>query len=203
MDPEVLRTARAAVLGLDTTTGSPPRIVAAAVYHVDAGVIVGGPFCYWSAVDVPRHEVPARHWPNLRHAPAWPETAGRLVEVIADRVLVMHEPDRWNILRRHLPDWKPAVVLTRELAVRTWPGLADYSLGSIGVEPGGPGLGPGAVVEAKVVALLVGTLVRTSSPARARSVGRAGQVRRRAGPPDRAAAGTASRESDQPAGSEG
>jgi hypothetical protein len=48
VDPE-LRTARAAVLGLDTTAGNPPLIVAAAVYYVDAGVIVGGPFSYWSS----------------------------------------------------------------------------------------------------------------------------------------------------------
>jgi hypothetical protein len=68
--------------------------VAAAVCYVDDGVTADGPFSYWSTVDVPRREVPARHWPKLRHAPAWPETAGRLVEVIADRVLVMHEPDR-------------------------------------------------------------------------------------------------------------
>jgi hypothetical protein len=164
MGAEVLRAARVAALGLDTTTGDPPLIVAASVYCMDAGVIAGGPFSYWSTVDAPRHEVPARHWPNLRHAPDWPETAGRLVEVIADRVLVMHEPDRWNILRRHLPDWQPAgVVLTRNLAEQAWPGLTDYSLGSIGVEPRGPDLrGPGAVVEAQVIALLVATLLRST-----------------------------------------
>jgi hypothetical protein len=178
MGAEVLRAARAAALGLDTTTGNPPLIVAASVYYVDAGVIVGGPFSYWSTVDVPRHEVPTRHWPNLRHAPAWPETAGRLIEVIADRMLVMHEPDRWNILRRHLPDWQPAgVVLTRDLAEQAWPGLADYSLGSIGVAPGGPDLGPGAVVEAQVIALLVNTLLRpTEAGLSARHDG-AGQAR--------------------------
>src|SRR5262249_49811377 len=59
------------------------------------------------------------------------------------------------------PDWEPAgVVVTRDLAERAWPGLADYSLGSLGKEPGGRGLGPGAVVEARVVTFLVGPLLR-------------------------------------------
>jgi hypothetical protein len=104
IETEALRTARVAVVGLQTTRGRPPLIVETAVYHVDGGCIVGGPFGYWSAVDAPRREVPLSCWPNLRDAATWSETAVRLAEVLANRVLVMHDRDRWEVLRRHLPD---------------------------------------------------------------------------------------------------
>ena len=52
-DIEMLRTARAAVLGLDTTTGEPQLIVQAAVYYVDGGLVTSGALSYWSRPDVP------------------------------------------------------------------------------------------------------------------------------------------------------
>jgi hypothetical protein len=36
-----------AVLGLSTTTGTPPLIIEAAVIHLTGGLITGGPFTYW------------------------------------------------------------------------------------------------------------------------------------------------------------
>jgi hypothetical protein len=109
-DLDALRVARTVTLGLDITTGQPPLIVQAAAYRVAGGLITGGPFSYYAAVDAPYHQIPQRCWPSLYHAPLWPKTAGRLVELIADRVLVMHDRDRFNLLRRHRPDWQPAVV---------------------------------------------------------------------------------------------
>lgn len=159
----MLRTARAAVLGLDITTGEPQLIVQAAVYYVDGGLVTSGALSYWSRPDVPRHEVPTRCWPSLHQAPTWSETADRLVELIGDRVLVLHDLDRWQVLRRHLPDWQPAgLVLTRNLAEHAWPGLADHSLGQISADGGLP-FQPGAVVEAHVIALLVGRLLSSDA----------------------------------------
>jgi hypothetical protein len=161
IDIDALRSAKVAVLGLTTTTGTPPLVVEAALYYVTGGVITSGPLSYWATVDVPRHEIPQRCWPNLYHAPPWQQTAGRLIEAIGDRLLVLHDPDQWEVLRRHLPDWHPAeVVLTRLLAEQTWPGLSDYSLGPLTATAGLPSpAGPGAVVQAQVTTLLLGSLL--------------------------------------------
>lgn len=164
MEDQALRTARVAVVGLRTTTGRPPLIVETTVYHLDGGCIAGGPYGYWSAVDVPRREVPSDCWPNLHDAPPWAETAVRLAEVLANRVLVVHDRDRWEILRRHLPDWQPAgLAFTGDLAGHVWPDLADWSLGAVAARAGIPGIMPGvarsAIVEAQVIALLLGRLV--------------------------------------------
>src|SRR5262250_358963 len=162
MDVDVLRDAKDAVLGLTTTTGTPLLIVEAAIYYVTGGLITSGPISYWATVDVPRREVPQRCWPNLYHAPPWQQTAGRLIEAIGDRPLVLHDRDQWEVLRRHLPDWQPTggVLLTRSLAEQTWPGLTDYSLDPLTATAGLPTpSGHGAVVQAQVTTLLLGTLL--------------------------------------------
>jgi hypothetical protein len=160
MDVEVLRDAEVAVLGLTTTTDTPPLIVEAAIYYVTGGLITAGPLSYWATVDVPRHQVPQRCWPNLYHAPPWEQTADRLIAAIGDRPLVIHGPDQWEMLRRHLPDWQPTeVILTRSLAEQTWSGLTDYSLAPLTATAGLPPSAPGAVVQAQVTTLLLGALL--------------------------------------------
>jgi hypothetical protein len=163
VDVEALRAAEAVAIGLDTTSGVPPLIVEVALYYLTGGVVTGGPFGFWVAPDAPLHQVRVSSWPNVRLAPPWPEVAERVTATIGDRLLVVHERDRLEILRRHLPDWQPAaVVFTRELAERIWPGLADYSLG-----PGPPlsqeyRRGRGATVEAHATALLHGAALEES-----------------------------------------
>jgi hypothetical protein len=161
VDVEALRTAQAVAIGLDTTSGVQPLIVEVALYHLTGGVVTGGPFGFWVAPDASLHQVRVTSWPNVRLAPPWPEVAERVTTAIGERLLVVHERDRLEILRRHLPDWQPAaVVCTRELAERIWPGLADYSLG--------PPLsqeyrrGRGATVEAHATALLLGAALEES-----------------------------------------
>lgn len=78
-----LRSARLAVVGLDTTTGQSPVIVAAVVHRLTGGVITAGPFSYWAAPDARLAEVPARCWPTLRLAPPWAEL-GRLTPRVTD-----------------------------------------------------------------------------------------------------------------------
>ena len=160
MDVEALRTAEAIVIGLDTTSGVPPLIVEVAAYHLTGGVVTGGPFGFWVAPDAPLHQVRVSAWPNVRLAPPWPEVAERITAVIGERLLVVHERDRLEILRRHLPDWQPAaVVFTRDLAERIWPGLTDYSLRPLSQEYR---RGRGATVEARATALLLGAVVKES-----------------------------------------
>ena len=169
MEVEALRTARLAVVGLDTTMGVPPLITEVAVMYLDGGVITAGPFAYWVAPDVPMHQVQHRSWVNVRQAPPWPEVAGQVLLAVHGRVLLLHEAGRLDVLRRHLPDWEPAgVAHTRALAEQTWPGLDGYDLRAVcvaaGVDPPRPG--SGAVTEAQAVALLLPALLRDAAAAR-------------------------------------
>jgi hypothetical protein len=160
VDVEALRSAEAVAVGLDTTSGVPPLIVEVAAYHLTGEVVTGGPFGFWVAPDAPLHQVRVSSWPNVRLAPPWPEVAGRVTAAIGTRLLVVHERDRLEILRRHLPDWQPAaVVFTRELAERTWPGLADYSLWALSPEDQ---RGRGATAEAHATASLLGAALEES-----------------------------------------
>jgi hypothetical protein len=140
----------------------PPLIVEAAAYHVDGGVTAGGPFGFWVAADAPWAEVPIACWQNLTQSPDWMAVAPRLIEVVGDRTLVMHDQARLDIVRRHLPDWQPAgVVLTEPLAREVWPGLNSYALTAMGTRSGlvrGDGaLRAGA--EAQLVMMLVTTML--------------------------------------------
>jgi len=163
MDADRMPAASLAVLGLSTTTGTPPLIVQAEVLHLTGGRITGGPFTYWVAPDTSMAEVPLRCWPTLRLAPPWSEVAGRLVERLAGRTVVVHEPDRLDVLRHHLPDWHPhGVLVTRELAQQLWPRLGGYDLDPLTAHITNhrvERVGPGAVAEAQAIALLLGALL--------------------------------------------
>src|SRR5262249_62381024 len=117
---------------------------------------------YWVAPDTAMAEVPFRCWPTLRLAPPWAEVTGRFAELLDHRTVVVHEPGRLEVLRRHLPDWHPAGVLcTRELAQQLWPRLDGYDLDTVTAMVTNQRvdhLGPGAVTEARAVALLLGVL---------------------------------------------
>lgn len=166
MDADRTRAASLAVLGLSTTTGTPPLIVQAAVLHLTGSLITGGPFTYWVAPDTSTGGVPAR-WPTLRLAPPWAEVAGRLVERLDGRTLVVHEPAQLDVLRRHLPDWHPAgILITRDLAQQLWPRLDGYDLDTLTARVTNQRVdrvGPGAVTEARAVALLLGALLPAAS----------------------------------------
>jgi hypothetical protein len=165
---DLLRSARLAVVGLETTTGQPAVIVAVTVYRLTGGMITGARFSYWTAPDVRLAEVPVRCWPYLRLAPPWVEVAPRLLDAIDQRTVVVHAPGRLDLLRRHLPDWQPAGVLfTRHLAEQEWPGLDDYGLDALTLLVSDHQLarvGPGATAEAQATALLLGALL-TRTPA--------------------------------------
>jgi DNA polymerase III epsilon subunit-like protein len=165
MSLDVVRWSPLAVVGLDTTTGVPPLITEAAVYHLTRGVMTAGPLLWPVAPDAPIFQVPRRSRPNLRLAPPWSTVAGHVMTALARRVLVMHDPARLDVLRRHLPDWEPGQVLfTCELAETVWPGLAGYGLESVtaavGVNRAVGAAGAGAVAEAHAVAMLLHTLAR-------------------------------------------
>ena len=167
MTLDVVRRAPLAVVGLDTTTGVPPLITEAAVYHLAGGVVTAGPLCWPVAPDAPMFQIPHRSRSNLRLAPPWSKVAGHVVATVARRVVVMHEQTRLTVLRRHLPDWEPGPVLfTADLAERVWPGLVSYGLWSVtaavGIDhiPGVGGAGAGAVAEAYAVAMLLHALAR-------------------------------------------
>jgi DNA polymerase III epsilon subunit-like protein len=161
---DVVRGSSLAVVGLETTTGAPPLITEAAVYHLARGVVTAGPLAWPVAPDAPIFQIPHRSRPNLRLAPPWSQVAGHVVAALARRVVVTHDETRFNVLRRHLPDWEPeAVLFTRDLAETVWPGLDSYGLESVSVAVGisrVPGVGAGAVVEAYAVAMVLRTLAR-------------------------------------------
>jgi len=168
MNADRIRTASLAVLGLTTTTGTQPLILEASVLHLTGGLITGGPFSYWVAPDTSLGEVPARCWPTLRLAPPWAEVAGRLAERLDHRTVVVHEPDRIDVLRRHLPDWHPhSVLVTRELAQQLWPRLDGHDLDTLTAHITNQRvthLGPGATTEAQAIALLLGALLPAAHP---------------------------------------
>jgi hypothetical protein len=160
MDLETVRSARVAVLGVDTTTGNPPLIAEAVLYHMEAGTITDGPYGYWVAPAAPLHQVRISAWPNVRLAPPWSEVAGRITDAIGDRILAVHYRNRLEIMRRHLPGWEPSgVLVTSDLAEQAWPGLADYSLGMLSSQV--PSRGGGAAAEAHAVTLLLNLLLGT------------------------------------------
>jgi hypothetical protein len=193
-----------AVVGLDTTIGDRPLIAEAAVYHLAGGQVTAGPLTYPAAVDAPFAQVPVRLWPKVRLAPPWAEVVGRLLVAVEGRSVVVHDPARWGVLRRHLPGWQPAEVLfTREVAERWWPGLSSYDLDPLlarATRYRQSRVGPGAAAEAHAVAVLLAALLpaigrpvpqRVISPARtgasdrqaSRQAGVAASERpRRAGP---------------------
>src|SRR5690242_9402549 len=95
---ESLLTTRVAAVGLElTTAGDPPLIVEVVIYHVDAGAISDGPFCYWAG-DASLSQVRIEAWPNVRLAPLWHEVAGRVMARIGNRVLAVHDQHRADIL---------------------------------------------------------------------------------------------------------
>jgi hypothetical protein len=138
-------------------------IVEAAVYQLTGSLVTAGPLGFWAAPDVPMADVPPGWWAHVRLAPRWADVAERLIEAIDGRTVVVHEPARLEVLRRHLPDWQPAgVVFVRELAARRWPGLADYGLTALTARVTDglvTRLGPGATAEAQALALLLGALL--------------------------------------------
>jgi hypothetical protein len=168
VDADDRRAASLAVLGLSTTTGTPLLIVQAEVLHLTGPLITGGPFTYWVAPDTSTGEVSARLWPTLRLAPPWAEVAPRLAERLDGRTVVVHEPGRLEVLRRHLPDWQPTgVLVTRELAQQVWPRLDGYDLDTLTAhitDQRVDRVGPGAVAEAQAVALLLGALLPATQP---------------------------------------
>jgi DNA polymerase III epsilon subunit-like protein len=163
-----LRRGRLAVVGLDTTSGTPPLITELAVVYVDDGVIAAGPLVFWVDPDAPSGtDVRPQSRAQTRLAPRWPEVAERILPVVSGPVLVTHDQDRLDILRQHFPDWEPAgVAHTRDLAEQVWPGMADYSLDPAILRAGldgFPRVGPGAAVEAQAVALLLAALLRQAT----------------------------------------
>jgi exodeoxyribonuclease X len=152
-----------AAVGLGTTTGTPAMIVEAAVYQLTGGLVTAGPVGFWAAPDAPLADVPPGWWANVRLAPPWADVAGRLVEAIDDRMVVVHEPARLEVLCRHLPDWQPTGVLfVRDLAERHWPGLDDYGLTTLTTRATNglvTRVGPGATAEAQALTLLLRALL--------------------------------------------
>jgi hypothetical protein len=170
MDAAALRRAAVAVLGLDTTTGTPPLITQVAVIYLDGGVITAGPFAYWVAPDAPMFQVRHQSWSQVRLAPTWPKVAEQVRLALRDRVLITHDAGRLDVLRHHLPDWQPpaGAVHTRDLAEQAWPGLPDYALGPASAHAGTTDrVGPSAVLEAHAVALLLAAMLQQTTPSRA------------------------------------
>ncbi len=166
MDVDALRGARVAVVGLDTTTGTPPLITELAVVYAKDGVITAGPLVFWVDPDPPvGTDVRPQTRARTRLAPRWPEVADRVLDALSGRVVVTHDADRLDIVRRHLPDWQPVeVAYTRDLAGQVWPGMDDYTLDAAVIRARIRGLarvGPGSSVEAHAVALLLATLLRS------------------------------------------
>jgi len=168
MAAELTRAARLAVLGLTTTTDTPPLIVQAAVLPMTGGLITGRLHMYLVAPDPAMEEVPVRWWANLRVTLPWAEVAGRLAELLDQRTVVVHEPGRLDVLRRHLPDWQPhSVLVTRELAQQLWPRLTGHDLDTLTAHITNQRVNrvdPGAVAEAQAVALLLGALLPAAHP---------------------------------------
>jgi hypothetical protein len=160
---EELIGARFAAVGLGTTTGASALITDVAVMYLDRASIIGGPFAYRVQVDVPTDEIPSDSRESGRLALPWGEAAAQVLLALSDRVVLVHDEDRLNVLRSQWPEWEPGVVVfARDLAERAWPELDAhdlYSLGRVGLIRW-PRFGNAATVEAQALALVVSTLVR-------------------------------------------
>ncbi len=151
---------RVAVVGIDVSGRAAPQITELAVLHLDQGVRVRGPLVWL----VQPGRMPGRlrvgRRAELAAAPTWPEVAGQVVEALAGRTVVVHDPARYAIVSRHLPDWRPAgLLLTANLARAAWPNLAGYGLARLAAVAGWSGRPPRtAAEEARAVELLLRTL---------------------------------------------
>jgi exodeoxyribonuclease X len=126
---DVLARSALAVVGLETTTSTPPLILTLAVAHVRLPGPVEGPWVFWVRPDVSWQYIRQSARPNVTLAPSWSEVAERFTDLVGDRVLVV--ADAWDaeVLRAHLPDWQPAgIVFAREIAEQVWPHLDDHDL---------------------------------------------------------------------------
>ncbi len=89
-----LRSTGLAVVGLDTTTGTPPLLVEVAVFHLAGPVITGGPFGFWVQPDAPLAQVRRDARQDVWRAPPWAKVAEHVIDTLVGRVLVLHNPDR-------------------------------------------------------------------------------------------------------------
>ncbi len=75
-----LRSTGLAVVGLDTTTGTPPLLV--------------DPFGFWMQPDAPLAQVRRDARQDVWRAPPWAKVAEHVIDTLVGRVLVLHDPDR-------------------------------------------------------------------------------------------------------------
>jgi hypothetical protein len=131
MGIELVRDTPLSLVALDTTMNVPPLITECCIAHMDDGRVSAGPWTYWVQPDVSWLYIRPQAWPKVCLAPSWAEVAGRVVEAIGGRVMVMHSVSTYSVLRGHLPDWvPPRAVFTRAISRKTWTELEDYALPS-------------------------------------------------------------------------
>lgn len=133
--PAVLKGKRLVVVDVEGNGQRPPEIVEIAALPIDQGA---------SANDMrswlirPQREITSLitgkvHGisnTDVANCPRWTDVASEIEDVLTDRTLVAHHASvEYRILRAHLPEWRPPVVLdTLRLAKHVWPGLDGYSL---------------------------------------------------------------------------
>jgi len=156
------------VVGLATTAGvpGPAEVAEVAALYLDRPAVTRPPLLFCCQPAGPWAGLGAATVSHLRFAPPWAEVAGRVAEALAGRTVVTHDTGRLAILLRHLPDWRPAAVLhTRDLAERLWPGLPGYDRHALSVVLGSGRVSPGAAGEADDVAhLLLALTGHTAGP---------------------------------------
>ena len=139
------------VVGMSTTTGTPPLIYELAVGKMTNGVASDSLWTYYVQPDVSSARIPARALPLVSKAPPWAEVSEHIVAAVGTDPVVFHDRTARRVLRTHLPDWRlPRVLYAWEIAQNEWP--------QVNSGPPRPVGGAAATVEgirAMVTALLV------------------------------------------------
>jgi len=125
---------RFAVIDVEGNGQQPPEIVEIAITPVE-GLTMGEPVTWLVKPQRPIAPIVTRKVHGIRDADvdgrtSFADIRADVLAALGGRTPVAHNAQvEYGVLRRHLPDWSPPVVLdTLRLAKKVWPGLSSYGL---------------------------------------------------------------------------
>jgi DNA polymerase III epsilon subunit-like protein len=126
---------RFAVIDVEGNGQHPPEIIEIAIEPIDGLSLGREPQVWLVKPERPIAPIVTRKVHGIRNAdvadaPRWQEVAPDVAAALDDRIPVAHNARvEYDVLRRHMPGWSPAIVLdTLRLARAVWPGLGTYAL---------------------------------------------------------------------------
>ncbi|MEV0247451.1 3'-5' exonuclease [Nocardia sp. NPDC050712] len=137
--PAVLRGRDIVVVDVEGNGYHPQEIVEIAIIPVDGATVTPETInsCrvrpQHPIVPFATHQVHGIRNKDVIGCPTWITVAPTVGRALFDRILVAHNATvEYQTLARHLPDWKPPMVLdTLRLARAVWPDRPSYALGAL------------------------------------------------------------------------